>query len=279
MSILLFTLLIWLVSVIVGFLGAVTGLGGGTLIVPLLTLVFGVNIHYAMGASLVSVIATSSGAAAAYLREGYTNLRLAMFLQVATTVGALVGLFLVTRMSTKLIGIVFGVVLIYSAYLSGRPQTEVTGAEQGPGGASEMFKLNGSYPTAQGPQPYQVQRVPGGFGVMFGAGVLSSLLGIGSGALKVLGMDRVMRIPFKVSTTTSNFMIGVTAAAGAGAYLKLGYIEPLLTMPVMLGVLIRSTFGAKVLIRAETRILRIVFAILIGLTGIEMIYKAATGKM
>ena len=278
MTILFFTLLIWLVSVVVGFLGSVTGLGGGTLIVPVLTLVFGVNIHYAMGASLVSVIATSSGAAAAYLREGYTNLRLAMFLQVATTIGALVGLLLVTRVSTGLIGIIFGVVLLYSAYLSGRPQMEI--AATGPTDRwSEKFKLNGSYPNSGGLQPYEAQRVPLGFSVMFGAGILSSLLGIGSGALKVLGMDRVMKIPFKVSTTTSNFMIGVTAAAGAGAYLKLGYIEPVLTMPVMLGVLIGSTFGAKVLVRAETRILRIIFAILIALTGIEMIYNAVKGRI
>src|SRR5262249_21004924 len=162
-------LLIWLVSVVVGFLGSVTGLGGGTLIVPVLTLVFGVNIHYAMGASLVSVIATSSGAAAAYLREGYTNLRLAMFLQIATTVGALVGLLLVTRMSTGLIGIIFGVVLLYSAYLSGRPQIEVI-ATGPPDRWSEKFKLNGSYPNAQGPQPYQVQRVPLDFRVTVGRG-------------------------------------------------------------------------------------------------------------
>jgi len=278
MTILAFTLLVWLVSVVVGFLGALTGLGGGTLIVPLLTLAFGVNIHYAMGASLISVIATSSGAAAAFLREGYTNLRLAMFLQVATTVGAIVGAFLVTHVSTAFIGVVFGVMLLYSAYLSGRlPQEDITSGP--PDKYAEKFTLNGDYPGPQGLQPYRVQHVPAGFGVMFGAGVVSSLLGIGSGALKVLGMDRIMRIPFKVSTTTSNFMIGVTAAAGAGSYLKLGYIEPTVTMPVMLGVLLGSMAGAKVLVRAETRILRIVFALLIAVTGIEMIYKAVTGQV
>src|SRR5215472_3417663 len=153
MTILDFTLLLWLVSIVVGFLGALTGLGGGALIVPLLTLVFGVNIHYAMGASLVSVIATSSGAAAAYLREGYTNLRLGMFLQVATTVGAIAGAFLVTRVSTGFIGIVFGLVLIYSAYFSGRKQAEET-APVGSDQYGEKLKLGGSYPTAQGPQSY-----------------------------------------------------------------------------------------------------------------------------
>lgn len=276
MSILLFTILVWAVSVVVGFLGALTGLGGGTLIVPLLTLVFGVNIHYAMGASLISVIATSSGAAAAFLREGFTSLRLAMFLQVATTVGAIVGVLLVTHVSTTFIGVVFGVMLLYSAYVSGRlpPEDSATGPADK---HAETFKLNSVYPGAQGPQPYQVRHVAGGFGVMFTAGVVSSLLGIGSGALKVLGMDRIMKIPFKVSTTTSNFMIGVTAAAGAGSYLKLGYIQPTVTMPVMLGVLLGSMLGARVLVRAETKILRIVFGVLIGITGIEMIYKAITG--
>jgi len=264
--------------VVVGFLGALTGLGGGTLIVPLLTLAFGVNIHYAMGASLISVIATSSGAAAAFLREGYTNLRLAMFLQVATTVGAIVGTFLVTHVSTAFIGVVFGVMLLYSAYLSGRLPPEDISAGP-PDKYAEKFALNGDYPGPQGLRAYRVHHVPAGFGVMFGAGVVSSLLGIGSGALKVLGMDRIMRIPFKVSTTTSNFMIGVTAAAGAGSYLKLGYIEPTVTMPVMLGVLLGSMAGAKVLVRAETRILRIVFALLIAVTGIEMIYKAVTGQV
>ena len=248
------------------------------MIVPLLTLAFGVNIHYAMGASLVSVVATSSGAAAAFLREGFTNLRLAMFLQVATTVGAIVGVFLVTQVSTAFIGVVFGLMLLYSAFLAGRVPPAITAA--GPADKyAEKFRLNGAFPSSKGQESYQVQHVLPGFGVMFGAGVLSSLLGIGSGALKVLGMDRIMRLPFKVSTTTSNFMIGVTAAAGAGSYLKLGYIEPTVTMPVMLGVLLGSMLGAKVLVRAETRILRIVFAVLIGLTGIEMIYKAVTGGM
>jgi uncharacterized protein len=278
MNNLLFTLLLWLVSVAVGFLGALTGLGGGTLIVPLLTLFFGVNIHYAMGASLVSVIATSSGAAAAFLREGYTNLRLGMFLQVATTVGAVVGAFVVTYVSTQVIGIVFGVMLLYSAYLSGRRQPEVLPLGT-PHKHVERFKLSGSYPGPQGPQPYQVEHVAGGFAVMFGAGVLSSLLGIGSGALKVLGMDQVMKIPFKVSTTTSNFMIGVTAAAGAGLYLRHGYIEPRLTMPVMLGVLAGSVIGAKVLVHASTRILRLVFAGIILIMGVEMIYNAVAGRI
>jgi uncharacterized protein len=278
MTILLFTLLLWVVSTAVGFVGALTGLGGGALIVPLLTLVLGVNIHYAMGASLVSVIATSSGAAAAFLREGYTNLRLAMFLQVATTLGALTGAFLVARVSTGFIGIVFGALLLYSAYMSGRPQPDLTSAGP-PDKYAQRLRLDGSYPTSNGTQYYRIRHVPAGFGVMFGAGVLSGLLGIGSGALKVLGMDRLMKVPFKVSTTTSNFMIGVTAAASAGFYFKRGYIEPGLAMPVTLGVLLGSMLGARFLIRAKTGILRLVFAVLIALTGIEMIYNAVIGRI
>lgn len=278
MNVLIFTLLLWLVSIVVGFLGALTGLGGGALIVPLLTLFFGVNIHYAMGASLISVIATSSGAAAAYLREGYTNLRLGMFLQVATTLGAIGGAFLVTRVSTGVIGIVFGVVLIYSAYFSGRAAHEEAVPVKGDKWA-EKFRLGGSYPTVQGQQQYQVTHVPAGFGVMSVAGILSSLLGIGSGALKVLGMDHVMRIPFKVSTTTSNFMIGVTAATSAGLYLRSGYVDPVVTMPVMLGVLMGSMAGARTLVRAEIKSLRLVFAAIILIMGIEMIYKAVTGGL
>lgn len=278
MSVLIFTLLLWLVSIVVGFLGALTGLGGGALIVPLLTLFFGVNIHYAMGASLISVIATSSGAAAAYLREGYTNLRLGMFLQVATTLGAIGGAFLVTRVSTGVIGIVFGVVLICSAYFSGRAAHEEALPVKGDKWA-EKFRLGGSYPVGQGQQQYQVTHVPAGFGVMSIAGILSSLLGIGSGALKVLGMDHVMRIPFKVSTTTSNFMIGVTAATSAGLYLRSGYVDPVVTMPVMLGVLMGSMAGARTLVRAEIKSLRLVFAAIILIMGIEMIYKAVTGSL
>ena len=278
MTVLVFTLLVWLGSAIAGFLGALTGLGGGVVIVPLLTLVFGVDIRYAIGASLVSVIATSSGAAAAYVREGYTNIRIGMFLEIATTLGALVGAFLAARVSTGVIGIVFGLMLIYSAYVSARPQPEITPAEK-PDAWGEKLRMNGSYPSLKGEQPYQVYRVPAGFGLMFGAGTLSGLLGIGSGAMKVLAMDQIMKIPFKVSTTTSNFMIGVTAAASAGVYLKRGFIEPGLAMPVMLGVLAGSMLGAKILVRTRTKVLRVIFALVIVAMGIEMIFNALTGRL
>ena len=225
MNILQLTLLIWSASLGAGFLGALTGLGGGVVIVPLLTLVFGVDIRYAIGASLVSVIATSSGAAAAYVREGFTNLRIGMFLEIATTLGALAGASLATRLSTDTVAVVFGVVLAASAYQSSRPRRPDERPTQ-PDPLATRLRMDGSYPGPDGPVAYHVRGVPGGFGLMFIAGALSGLLGIGSGALKVLAMDQIMRIPFKVSTTTSNFMIGVTAAASAGVYLNRGYIDP-----------------------------------------------------
>jgi uncharacterized membrane protein YfcA len=272
-----FTILTGLSSLVAGFLGSLTGLGGGVVIVPLLTLVFGVDIRYAIGASLVSVIATSSGAAAAYVKEGYSNIRIGMFLEIATTIGALAGATLAAKLSTAVIAVVFGLVLIYSSYLSSRPRTETVRKDPSDRLAT-LLKMDGTYPTPQGPQTYHVHGIPLGFGLMFIAGALSGLLGIGSGAVKVLAMDQAMRLPFKVSTTTSNFMIGVTAAASAGVYLNRGYIDPGLAMPVMLGVLAGSLLGARVLMHAQTRMLRIVFSLVIVLLGIEMIYNGITGR-
>jgi len=278
LSILEFTLLIAAGSLLAGLLGALTGLGGGVVIVPLLTLVFGVDIRYAIGASLVSVIATSSGAAAAYVKEGFTNLRIGMFLEIATTLGALVGAFLATKVPTPAIAVLFGVVLLHSAYLSSRPRPE-QGPDERPDPLASWLRLDGSYPAADGPQRYHVHHVPVGFSLMLVAGILSGLLGIGSGAVKVLAMDQAMRIPFKVSTTTSNFMIGVTAAASAGVYLNCGYIDPGLAMPVMLGVLAGSLIGARILTRAPTRILRLVFGLVILGLALEMIYNGLTGRL
>jgi uncharacterized protein len=272
-----FTAVIALGSSLAGFLGSLTGLGGGIVIVPLLTLVFGVDIRYAIGASLVSVIATSSGAAAAYVREGYSNIRIGMFLEIATTVGALFGATIAANLSTAVIAVVFGLVLIYSAYSSSQPKAEVVSGAP-PDRLATLLRMDGNYPTPGGPQAYHAHAIPTGFSLMFVAGMLSGLLGIGSGAVKVLAMDQAMRLPFKVSTTTSNFMIGVTAAASAGVYLNRGYIDPGLAMPVMLGVLAGSLLGARVLVRAQTRMLRIVFSLVIVLLGVEMIYNGLTGK-
>jgi uncharacterized membrane protein YfcA len=276
MSILIFTILIWLGSIIAGFLGSLTGLGGGIVIIPLLTIVFGVDIRYAIGASLVSVIATSSGAAAAYVKEGFSNIRIGMFLEIATTIGALVGAFLALRLSTPAIAIIFGVVLIYSAYVSSRPRKEKLCLDKQDRLAT-LLKMNGTYPTPEGVRSYDVCSVPSGFSLMFIAGTISGLLGIGSGAVKVLAMDQAMRLPFKVSTATSNFMIGVTAAASAGIYLNKGYVDPGLTMPVMLGVLLGSSLGARHLFSAETRKLRVIFSIVIFILAVEMIYSGLKG--
>jgi uncharacterized protein len=273
-----FSLLVWLASVLAGFLGSLTGLGGGIIITPVLTLALGVDIRYAIGASLVSVIATSSGAAAAYVREGFSNIRIGMFLEIATTLGALGGALLATKMPTSAISIIFGLALLYSAYASSRPRHEHPG-DCLPNPFATRLKMNGVYPTNDGPVAYCPQSVPSGFSLMFGAGVLSGLLGIGSGAVKVIAMDQAMRLPFKVSTTTSNFMIGVTAAASAGIYLSRGYINPGLAMPVMLGVVSGSLVGARVLAEAKTKLLRIVFGVVIAIMAFEMIYHGVTGRL
>jgi uncharacterized membrane protein YfcA len=278
MTILTFTLAIFGTSILAGLLGALTGLGGGVVVVPVLALLFHVDLRYAIGASLVSVIATSSGAAAAYVREGFSNIRIGMFLEIATTLGALVGAYLTAMISTKAIGIVFGIVLLYSAISSFRGKHEDATPEH-TGGLADRLRLEGEYPTDSGLQPYVARRVPAGFGIMFLAGGLSGLLGIGSGAVKVLAMDQAMRLPFKVSTTTSNFMIGVTAAASAGIYISRGYIMPSLAMPVMLGVLGGSLVGSRILIRARVSTLRMIFAIVIVALGVEMIYSSLTGKL
>jgi uncharacterized protein len=261
-----------------GLLGALTGLGGGIVIVPMLTLIFGVDLRYAVGASLVSIIATSSGAAAAYVREGFTNVRVGIFLEVATTVGALIGASLAGIIPTSALATLFGVVLLFTAYGSLRPRTDhllLTTPDEW----SRRLRLDSAYPTPLGDQAYSVRRAPVGFAMMFLAGILSALLGIGSGVIKVLAMDQVMRLPFKVSTTTSNFMIGVTAAASAGVYLHRGYIVPSLAFPVMLGVLGGALVGARVLGTANPRRLRQLFTVVVVVAAFEMLYKGLTGSI
>src|SRR5271170_4806775 len=274
----IFSALVFGTSVLAGLLGAMTGLGGGVVIVPALVLIFKVDIRYAIGASLVSVIATSSGAAAAYVREGLSNVRIGMFLEVATTLGALLGAYLTAKVSTHWIAIIFGFALLYSAYASFR-QRHGDVAPSKPDGLAAKLELYGTYPGPSGDQPYTAKRVPLGFGIMFGAGTLSGLLGIGSGAVKVLAMDDAMKLPFKVSTTTSNFMIGVTAAASAGIYLSRGYIDPGIAMPVMLGVLCGSLVGTRILVKARVTTLKSVFALVIVVLGCEMVYNGIMGRI
>ena len=279
MTAILFTVIVCSISALAGFLGALTGLGGGVVVIPALTLALGVDMKYAIGASLVSVIATSSGAAAAYVREGFSNIRIGMFLEIATTVGAVVGAYIAGHVSTHILAIIFGLVLIQSAY-----QTVSRGALESVSPIKsdrlgKLLRMGGVYPVGNRKTEYGVCHVPAGFSLMFGAGALSGLLGIGSGAVKVIAMDRAMRIPFKVSTTTSNFMIGVTAAASAGVYLSRGYIEPRIAMPVMLGVLAGALLGTKVLVHAHVKTLRIVFAVVIFALAVEMILNGILGKV
>lgn len=273
-----FTPIVFGASLLAGFIGSLTGLGGGVIVTPVLTLFLGVDIRYAIGASLVSVIATSSGAAAAYVRDGYSNIRIGMFLEIATTLGAVFGAFLATHIPTSALSILFGLILLQAAWQTSRgKKTNTTPAAADP--LAKKLRLNGSYRTAAAAQNYEVHRVKTGFGLMFGAGTISGLLGIGSGSLKVIAMDQAMQIPFKISTATSNFMIGVTAAASASLYLSRGYVNPAIAMPVMLGVLAGSVIGARFLARLPVVLLRRVFAVVVGLIALEMIANGIGGKI
>ncbi|PRY50913.1 hypothetical protein B0I27_108121 [Arcticibacter pallidicorallinus] len=278
MSVLLFTSILFMGAIAAGLVGALTGLGGGVVLIPLLTLVFNVDIRYAIGCALVSSIATSSGSAVAYIKEGITNIRIGMFLEIATTTGAIIGALIAVYMPTNIVAVIFGVVLLFSALMALRKKNEAADTSE-KSKLARLLKLNGSYTGPAGPVDYKVHRVLGGYSLMTVAGVISGLLGIGSGALKVLAMDTVMRIPFKVSTTTSNFMIGVTAAASAVVYLQRGYIDPDLAMPVVIGVLIGAFAGSKILLKADVKKLRLLFSVVIGFLALEMIYNGLTGRL
>jgi len=276
-----FTFILFLGSTLAGFIGSLTGLGGGVIIIPLLTLGFGVDMRYAIGAALVTSIASSSGAASAYIKEGITNMRIGMFLEIATTTGAVLGAFIAMYLDKMYIAIIFGCVLIFSAIRSINKKEEVDADFLVPGDKlGNKLKLNNSYTTPKGKVvKYNVHNVMGGYSLMTLAGIISGLLGIGSGALKVLAMDSTMKIPFKVSTTTSNFMVGVTAAASAVIYLQRGYIDPGLAMPIVVGVLIGAFFGSKILPKANVKKLRLLFSVVIFLLAIMMIYNGVTGKL
>jgi len=269
---------IFLVSLLAGLLGALSGLGGGVVLVPVLVLAFGVDIHYAAGASLVSVIATSTASASAYLRDGFSNVKIAMFLEIATTLGAMFGAYLAGRVDGSVIAVIFGLILIYSALAGlGKHAEHVHADTTTP--IARYLGLKGTYPEAFEQKPYAANHAGWGFAMMSVAGALSGLLGVGSGALKVLAMDRIMGLPIKVSTTTSNFMIGVTACASAGVYLRRGYIDPVLSMPVVLGVVIGSLAGARLLPHIRARELRLVFAFVMLVVAVELIYKGLTGAI
>jgi len=265
---------------VAGFLGSLTGLGGGVVLTPLLTLFFHVDIKYAIGSSLVASIATSSGSAVAYVKEGITNIKLGMFLEIATTIGAVLGAFLAVYISPHYIAVVFGLVLIFSAFMSLRQHPVNENAfVPSISDLARKLDLNSTYPQNGKQISYNVQHVMGGFSLMGVAGILSGLLGIGSGALKVLALDTVMNVPFKVSTTTSNFMIGVTAAASAVLYFQRGYIDPGLCMPVVLGVMGGALTGSRILITTGGNWIKILFTFFISLIALEMIYNGLTHKI
>lgn len=263
------------IAAVAGFLGSMVGLGGGVIVTPALTLLFGIDIKYAIGATIVSVIATSSGSAIAYLKDNLTNIRIGMFLEIGTTLGAITGAFLSALINPKYLYIIFGLLMLYSGVmmllkLRNRPPKE---AETHP--MAEKLRLNGAYydknlgETVQ----YKVSGVFGGLGMMYVAGTLSGLLGIGSGALKVMGMDLLMKLPLKVSSATSNFMIGVTAAASAGVYFLRGNIDPSIAAPVALGVLLGATAGTRVMQRLNSKVLRLIFVPILAFVSIQMIVK------
>lgn len=266
---------IFAISVAAGFIGALAGVGGGILVVPALTLVFGVDIRLAIGASIVSVIATSSGAAAAYVRDRMTDMRVGMFLELATTSGAVAGALLAAVVAPAFLFVLLGLVLLFSAV----QQVLRLGEELPPSTEASPLTvrlgLQGSYPDAQLGREvsYAAQRVPLGFAMMAVAGIVSGLLGIGSGALKVVAMDGAMRLPMKVSSATSNFMIGVTAAASAGIYLGRGDVDPTITAPVALGVLAGATMGARLLPRLSNRNVRLVFLPVLVVIGLQTLAR------
>jgi hypothetical protein len=264
-----------LISIGAGVFGAILGLGGGVLIVPILTILYGINIHYAVGASIVSVIATSSGAAVAYLRDHVTNIRVAMLLEVATTLGALSGAMLSPYLPSQVLFLIFAVILLYSALIMFRQRAAERTISVSDDWWANRLRLNSSYPDpAHGRTvSYAVTHVPFGFTLMYGAGAISGLLGVGSGVLKVPAMDTAMRIPIKVSSATSSFMIGVTAAASAGAYYMRGDIIPIVAAPVAIGVLIGSHLGTRIMMRLKAGQVRKMFLVVLMLVAVEMAVK------
>ncbi len=278
LTFLTFAILLFFISYLAGLMGALTGLGGGIIVIPALVLLFKIDIHYAMGAALISVIATSSGATIAYLRKGYTNLRIGMFLETAAVLGALIGALLITIISPTFLATTFSLILFFSAYLTLQRREEQEHYTRSHPWATRL-NLNGTYPVKDQLETYQVQHVPIAFFAMGIAGIFSGLLGIGSGALKVLAMDHALRLPYKVATATSNFMIGITAAVSAGVYFSYGYIHPIITFPVMLGVILGAFSGTKLLAHLHNRILRFIFSAVMCVIGFEMLYKASTGAI
>ncbi|CAJ1174624.1 transport protein [Companilactobacillus paralimentarius DSM 13238 = JCM 10415] len=270
-------LLLLVMGVGAGVLGAILGIGGGMIITPVLTIMMGLDIKYAIGASIISVIATSSGSTIAYLKDDMLNLRVAMFLEIATTVGAIMGALLVGVFSSNFLYVLFGFFLLYSTYNMIRKLMDKKGESvyTGHDPIVDKFKLSSTYydKAEQKQIDYSMKNVPGGFIMMWAAGLASGLLGIGSGAFKVIAMDTIMKMPLKPSSATSNLMMGVTAAASATVYFFNGSIRPDIAAPLAIGVLVGATIGARLMQVLKPRIIRMIFIPIILYMGVQMALK------
>lgn len=268
----MYELLLFALSIFAGCIGAILGLGGGIIIVPVLTLLLHVDIRYAIAASLVSIIATSSGAASNFLKSNLTNLRVASFLELGTVFGAITGFLISSYIHGAFLYFLFAGFLVFSAIMMFRQRQDIVSTRNH--SWADRLGLASSYPgPGQSKIDYKVERVPLGLFFMYFAGILSALLGIGSGVLKVLAMDNAMRLPIKVSSATSNFMIGVTAVASAGAYFVRGDIKPPIVVPVALGIIVGSWFGARAMKKLNASTIRVLFIVIMLIVAAQMIYK------
>jgi hypothetical protein len=265
------------VGIFAGIMGSILGIGGGMIVTPIVTLAMGLDIKYAIGASIIAVIATSSGSTIAFLKDDVLNLRVAMFLEIATTIGAIIGALLTGAFDPMILYILFGSLLVFSSWnmyrkmRSGQEVLQHVTADKW----AEKFNLNSSYYDKNTKQQvdYQVENVPGGFLIMLGAGLASGMLGIGSGAFKVMAMDGAMKMPLKPSSATSNLMMGVTAAASATVYFFNGSIRPDLAVPLALGILGGSTVGTRIMQVLPSKTIRLIFIPILLYLGLQMILK------
>ena len=271
-------ILMLLIGLFAGTMGAILGIGGGMIITPIITLGLGLNIKYAIGASIIAVIATSSGSTIAFLKDDVLNLRVAMFLEIATSIGAIVGALLTGVFNPAILYFLFGCLLLFSSYNMIRKlrQGKEVLHRATPDKLAEKLKLNNSYYDKNLHQQvdYDVENVPGGMAIMFGAGLASGLLGIGSGAFKVMALDNVMKMPLKPSSATSNLMMGVTAAASATIYFFNGSIRPEIAVPLSLGIIVGAAIGSRIMQHLPSRIIRIIFIPILMYLGLQMAFKA-----
>ncbi len=273
---LLFDLVVIGGAAVAGCFGALVGLGGGILVTPMLVLVCGVEMHSAMGASLLAVIATSSGAAAGRTRDSLSNYRVGMFLELAATIGAIGGALLAALANPAWLAVSFACLLLLTAFLTWRKREDSQTHHLPVNPLSRRLRLDSSYESRHGPVRYHIQRPGGGFLVMLAAGVISGLLGIGSGVLKVLAMDSIMKMPFRVSTTTSNFMIGLTAVASVGVYAAQGFIDPLIAAPVLVGIVPGAMLGAKLVTVLRVQLLRSLFLVALVIIAVQMMIRGVS---